>query len=158
VYSLPTEAEWEYAARAGTTTAYSSGESTNGIEGDTGGILFPVRIDSPYFPENWVGRYKPNEFGLFDMHGGVSEWVEDIWKDNYEGLAADGSANTKLGDASQRIYRGGSYGADPYEARSPRRLSAPPDEGSSNRGFRIVARPEGNGFEKGYLPGKTIRF
>jgi len=146
VYSLPSEAEWEYAARAGTTTAFSSGDSGKDVEGHTSGFVeslgfWKAGLFYPNFSSNWVGRYKPNHFGLFDMHGGVSEWVEDIWKSNYIGLPTDGRANTTLGDSTRRIFRGGYSGASVFEARSAKRSSG---HFADIEGFRIVARRKFN--------------
>lgn len=134
-YRLPTEAEWEYAARAGKTTAFAFGEilSTNqanfgsGAEGKT----------------KDVGSYKPNEFKVYDMHGNVREWVEDIYNEQgYQRLPVDGSANTNIGNSDLRILRGGSYFDNDKNCRSAFREKDKPSAAYSNYGFRVVARPK----------------
>ncbi len=132
-YRLLTEAEWEYAARAGTTTAYSWGDEIGkgnancascGSKWDNGGT-------SP------VGSFKPNAFGLYDMHGNVWEWVEDCYHDNYNGAPADGSARTGV-DCDRRVLRGGSWSPSPQTLRSAGRLSNPSDARFYNLGFRVA--------------------
>ena len=106
-YRLPSESEWEYAARAGTETRYSWGDEigVNRANGYVSGSKWSNRKTSP------VGSFAPNGFGLYDMHGNVCEWVEDHWHDNYEGAPSDGSAWTidSLGGEGGRVWRGGSY-------------------------------------------------
>ncbi|MGH9803026.1 MAG: formylglycine-generating enzyme family protein, partial [Blastocatellia bacterium] len=97
-YRLPSEAEWEYACRAGTT-------------GDYGGKLdemawYYENSDSKTHP---VGKKNANSFGLYDMHGNVWEWCEDLWHDDYKQAPADGSAWLSGGDSSRRVLRGGSW-------------------------------------------------
>jgi formylglycine-generating enzyme required for sulfatase activity len=102
VYRLPTEAEWEYACRAGSNTAYSFGDdSTNLSEyawygGNSGG------------KPQAVGNRKPNGFDLYDMHGNVYEWCQDTFHDNYDAAPANGSAWAG-GNTLRRMARGGSY-------------------------------------------------
>ncbi len=102
-YRLLAEAEWEYAARAGTETVYSFGDDEAALGehawyGDNSG-----------FTTQPVGKKKPNAFGLHDMYGNVSEWTEDFWHDNYNGAPSDGSAWVEGGDVSSRVQRGGSW-------------------------------------------------
>ena len=108
-YRLLSEAEWEYAARAGTETAYFFG-------GD-------IRPDQANYRGNVsktaeVGSYPANAFGLHDMHGNVWEWCEDVWHGSYVGAPSDGTARTGDGDQSRRVLRGGSWNYDPWNLRS----------------------------------------
>jgi formylglycine-generating enzyme required for sulfatase activity len=103
-YRLLTEAEWEYAARAGSNTRYAWGDEPgigNASCNGCGGAL--VMQAAP------VGSFRPNAFGIYDMEGNVWEWVEDIWHDDYEGAPVDGSAWLQGGDATYRPVRGGSW-------------------------------------------------
>ena len=108
-YRLPSESEWEYAARAGTETAYSWGNEigVNRANGDGSGSKWSGKQTSP------VGSFEPNGFGLYDMHGNVWEWVEDCWHKNYKGAPTDGSAWTSGGDSSSAVVRGGYWGDSP---------------------------------------------
>ena len=104
-YRLPSESEWEYAARSGTETAYSWGDEigVNRANCDGSGSEWSDKQTSP------VGSFEPNAFGLYDMHGNVWEWVEDCWHDNYEGAPSDGSAWTSGGNSNRAVVRGGSW-------------------------------------------------
>jgi formylglycine-generating enzyme required for sulfatase activity len=125
-YRLLTEAEWEYAARAGTITRYSFGDDEAALSQYAwydGGGTYPV------------GEKKPNGFGLFDVHGNVWTWCEDNWHPGYQGAPNDGSA--WQGDDPYRVQRGGSWVDPPASLRSASRDNASP-EAYSNVGFRIA--------------------
>ena len=133
-YRLPSESEWEYAARAGTETAYSWGNEigVNRANGDGSGSKWSGRKTSP------VGSFAPNGFGLYDMHGNVWEWVEDGWHDNYEGAPSDGSAWTSGGDSFLAVVRGGSWSGFPLILRSANRYWNTPSNRFFYHGFRFV--------------------
>ena len=103
-YRLPSESEWEYAARAGTETAYSWGDEIGVNRANCGGC--GSRWDGDRTAP--VGSFAANPWGLHDMHGNVWEWTQDCWNDNYQGAPADGSA-WESGDCSWRVLRGGSW-------------------------------------------------
>jgi formylglycine-generating enzyme required for sulfatase activity/tetratricopeptide (TPR) repeat protein len=110
-YRLPTEAEWEYACRAGTTTPFAFGETiTPEIVNYDGNYPYAKAKKGNYRQETVpVGSLGvANAFGLYDMHGNVWEWCEDAWFDNYKGAPTDGSARLSGGDSSLRVLRGGS--------------------------------------------------
>ena len=124
-YRLLSESEWEYAARAGTQTAYYSGPTiTTDLANFDGDQTAPV------------GSYSSNGFGLHDMHGNVQEWVEDCWNADYRGAPSDGTAWT-VGDCTQRVLRGGSWFFSAGVARSASR-AAWPAERDEDQGFRVA--------------------
>ncbi len=125
-YRLPSEAEWEYAARAGTTTAYFWG---NGFDGSL------VNVSGRPVP---VGSFPANAFGVHDTHGNVYEWVQDVWHDSYLGAPGDGSAWITGGDQSRRVLRGVSWSGQPRYLRSANRDRYTPDYRNANTGFRIA--------------------
>ena len=129
-YRLPSEAEWEYAARAGTTTRYSFGDD----ESNLGYYAwYDANAGSKTHP---VGQKKPNLWGLYDMHGNVWEWVQDTYHSNYNGAPTDGSAWER--NASVRVIRGESWAGSVRYCRSAKRGYS--DIGNSDRyiGFRLV--------------------
>lgn len=126
-FRLPSEAEWEYAARAGTTGAYAGNlDAMAWYANNSGKMTHPV------------GEKKSNAFGLFDMHGNVYEWCQDVWHDNYNGAPTDGSAWLSGGDSSYRVLRGGSWYALGRHCRSASRYAYEPVARYSYFGFRIV--------------------
>jgi len=102
-YRLLSEAEWEYACRAGSTGKYCFGDDANQL-GSYG--WYDENSGSQTHP---VGEKKPNKFGLYDMHGNVWEWCEDVWHDNYDGAPTDGSAWMSGGNQNWHLLRGGSW-------------------------------------------------
>jgi formylglycine-generating enzyme required for sulfatase activity len=105
-YRLLSEAEWEYACRAGSTGKYCFGDYVNQL-GNYG--WYDKNSGSQTHP---VGEKKANKFGLYDMHGNVWEWCEDVWHENYDGAPVDGSARMAGGNQRLRLLRGGSWGSD----------------------------------------------
>ncbi|MEM8716793.1 MAG: SUMF1/EgtB/PvdO family nonheme iron enzyme [Cyanobacteria bacterium P01_A01_bin.3] len=140
-YRLPSEAEWEYACRAGTTTPFHFGETiTTDLANYNGFFRFASgprgesrRQTTP------VGSFGvANGFGLYDMHGNVWEWCEDVWHENYEGVPLGGSPWIEGGDSSRRVLRGGYWDSFPGNCRSAARSRLVADNRGSNVGFRVV--------------------
>jgi formylglycine-generating enzyme required for sulfatase activity len=132
-YRLPTEAEWEFAARAGTTTSYWWGDEVveNRANCRGCGSQWGGEQTAP------AGSFKPNPFGLYDTAGNVWEWVQDCWHDSYKGAPGDGSAWEEEG-CGQRVMRGGSWGNGPEDVRSAGRSRNYPDSRSIHVGFRLA--------------------
>ncbi|MEL6382608.1 MAG: formylglycine-generating enzyme family protein [Cyanobacteria bacterium J06626_18] len=126
-YRLPSEAEWEYACRAGTATPYYFGMTISENQ---------ANYDGRYKSTTEVGRFPPNAFGLHDMHGNVFEWCLDDWHDNYQGAPTDGSA--WLADGERKVIRGGSWLYDPWTCRSAYRLDLNSGDRYNAFGFRVV--------------------
>ncbi|MEM1240396.1 MAG: formylglycine-generating enzyme family protein [Cyanobacteria bacterium P01_H01_bin.26] len=147
LYRLPSEAEWEYACRAGTTTPFHFGETlTTDLANYDGNYVYgngPNGKDRQQTTS--VTEFKiANAFSLSDMHGNVWEWCQDIWHDNYRGAPADGSAWMTDGDGSRRILRGGSWVNYPQDCRSACRDNARPGNRDLIIGFRVVSAPPGS--------------
>ena len=129
-YRLPSEAEWEYAARAGTKTRYSFGDDESKLG------VYAWYIENSGEKAHNIASKKPNPWGLYDMHGNVFEMVQDIYQTDYSGAPADGSSWEKNG--SNRVVRGGSWSGNSFLCRSASRKNVPPDRPYSNVGFRLV--------------------
>jgi formylglycine-generating enzyme required for sulfatase activity len=131
-YRLPTEAEWEYACRAGTSSTWHSGDDESALHeyawfaADSGGTTHPV------------GQKLPNAWGLFDMHGNVFEWCQDLWSDDgyYARSPVDDPTGTSGG--SDRVNRGGDYSGGSEFLRAAGRLSDRPSFRAARLGFRVV--------------------
>lgn len=133
---LPTEAEWEYAARAGTTTLYSFGDELSALDDHAWSTRNAAGNDPP------VGAKKPNAWKLYDVHGYLWEWCADTWHDTYDGAPADGSARSAGGDPARRVLRGGSW-KDPAELlTSSHRRAAARDLKDDAVGLRCVLADE----------------
>ena len=129
---LPSEAEWEYCCRAGTTTRYSFGDKAADL-GD-----YAWYKDNSAGNDPPVGAKKPNPWGLHDMHGYVREWCADAWQKNHEGAAADGGPRPAK-DNKERVLRGGSWNGPADTCRSAYRQGEALDKRSDTIGFRCVA-------------------
>jgi len=132
-FRLPSEAEWEYACRAGALTEFCFGDDAAKLEayawfGEATGSIHPV------------GERRPNAWGLHDIHGNVWEWCEDAWHPDYQGAPDDGSAWLAGGDQSFRVVRGGSWNTDPRYCRAARRRRSNPASEWSDVGVRVVLR------------------
>jgi formylglycine-generating enzyme required for sulfatase activity len=130
-YRLPTESEWEYAARGGSSTKWSYGDDESRLgdyawfSGNSGNLTKPV------------GQKQPNPFGLFDMHGNVWEWCEDQYRNSYDGAPTDGSAWTGLAMATYRVVRGGGWINRAVGCRSAHRYAYAPGNRYDSLGFRL---------------------
>jgi formylglycine-generating enzyme required for sulfatase activity len=125
-YRLASEAEWEYAARAGQAGAYTYGPRVTATQ-----ATFSARQTTP------VGAHEANAFGLFDVHGNVGEWVEDCYATSYELAPIDGAA-VQADDCSRRVYRGGGYADQAPVLRAAARRAAAPAQRQNGVGFRVA--------------------
>ena len=134
------EAEWEYVARAGTVTRYWWGNDLGWIRancadcGSRWGARWHGLTTAP------VGSFRANAFGLHDVHGNVSEWVEDCWHDDYTGAPRDGRAwlGGRGGPCLGRVLRGGSWYEEPENLRSASRVGYPTGIRTGDFGFRVA--------------------
>jgi formylglycine-generating enzyme required for sulfatase activity len=136
-FRLPSEAEWEYACRAGTSTPFYFGETISpDLANYDGNYTYASGPKGEYRQQTTdVGSFPPNAFGLCDMHGNVWEWCADPWHDNYEGAPQDGSVWEKAGNARYRLLRGGSWSFDPHDLRCASRSYDGPDIRTSSSVF-----------------------
>ncbi|WP_346294286.1 formylglycine-generating enzyme family protein [Sphaerothrix gracilis] len=146
-YRLPSEAEWEYACRAGTTTPFHFGDTLtaklanyDARETYSRGPKGDYRAETTPVDHFGIG----NAFGLSDMHGNVREWCEDHWHSNYEGAPEDGSAWLMDNKEANRVSRGGSWYNAPWNCRSAYRYNLQPGNRPYNLGFRVVCSAPGS--------------
>jgi len=143
-YRLPTEAEWEYACRADTTTPFYFGATiTTDLANYDGTVFLNEPQGSDRGKTTPVGEFPPNSFGLYDMHGNVWEWCLDHWHDNYNGAPTDGSAWLTDNEKAARVRRGGSWNYPPRYCRSACRGNNNPGNRYSNVGFRVLCEAPG---------------
>ena len=138
-YRLPSESEWEYAARAGTTSRFNTGDCITTDQTNFNGV-FPAQgcPQGAHLVQTLpVGSFAPNPFGLYDTHGNTWDWVQDCWNDSYDGAPVDGSA-WMTGDCSRAMIRGGSYNAFGSRLRSAARTETFRGTGNPNFGFRVA--------------------
>ncbi|NET56873.1 MAG: formylglycine-generating enzyme family protein [Symploca sp. SIO2E6] len=140
-YRLPSEAEWEYACRAGTTTPFHFGETiTTDFANYNGNYTYGSGLAGEYRQKTTMaGNFQvANAFGLYDMHGNVWEWCEDHWHDYYNGAPKDGSAWLEDNDNDFRLLRGGSWYVNPRNCRSSSRFHPVPDHSVNFFSFRVA--------------------
>ena len=143
-YRLLSDAEWEYVARAGTTTAYPWGDHIDHNYGNFG-IEGPGLGGKAEGRDTWmaqtapVASFPPNAFGVYDMHGNIFEWIEDCYEADRAHAPEDGSAN-KQGNCANRMFRSGSFISNPYMHRSAKRQAPYPStrRGRNYLGFRVA--------------------
>jgi formylglycine-generating enzyme len=152
-YSLPNEAQYEYAARAGTTTSYFWGDvrdekaclysnqpdldQARALPGIPSGPEYRFQCSDGYAYTSPVGTYRPNPFGLYDMFGNIWEYTADCWNDNYQGAPADGST-WMMGDCDAHPSRGGSFGNAVFSTYAGVRVVRDADYHGHSWGFRVA--------------------
>lgn len=144
-YQLPSEAQWEYAARAGTASPFPWGDAVDFNFGNFGMPGHEIRGGYAEGRDVWVeetspvASFQPNAWGLYDMHGNIFEWTQDCYEADYAHAPRDGSANTE-GNCANRVFRSGTFASNPYMQRSARRGAPYPNSarGRNYLGFRVA--------------------
>jgi len=146
-FTLPSEAQWEYACRSGTKTPFAFGETlTDELANDDASKTYGKGPKGEFRQQTTpVGMFPANAWGLQDMHGNVWEWCLDHWHESYKGAPEDGSAWLKdnANDSADRLLRGGSWSSFPGGCRSACRGHVRPGHASSDVGFRVMCLPQG---------------
>ena len=140
-YRLPSEAEWEYACRAGTTTSFYFGETISTDQANYDGNYTFGKGKKGVYREKMtpVGSFPVNKFGLYDLHGNVWEWCQDLWHENYENAPKDGSSwNENDSQSTLKLLRGGSWYDNPWDCRSANRFRFNAVNGDYLIGFRLA--------------------
>jgi formylglycine-generating enzyme required for sulfatase activity/uncharacterized caspase-like protein len=133
-FRLPTEAEWEYAARGGNQSEGFEYSGSNNVEEVA---WYDENLDSTTHP---VGKKKPNELGIYDLSGNVWEWCEDVWHAKYKGAPTDGTAWLKNGTENYHVLRGGAWCDEKDHARIANRYFLSSDSSGRDIGFRVITR------------------
>ncbi|HEV3304339.1 MAG TPA: SUMF1/EgtB/PvdO family nonheme iron enzyme [Planctomycetaceae bacterium] len=138
-YCLPTEAQWEYACRAGTTTPFNFGTVNNGADCNCDGKLpYETEVQGPALGRTVsVGSYRPNAFGLWDMHGNVNEWCWDVFDPSYYGHSPESDPAASSG-GSMRVLRGGAWRGSGASCRAAQRAGGAPGDRFPGLGFRVA--------------------
>jgi formylglycine-generating enzyme required for sulfatase activity len=138
-YRLLSEAEWEYACRAGTTTPFHFGATlSTDLANFNGNYVYGAGTKGSYRQETTPVGMAANGFGLYDLHGNVWEWCADPWHPSYDGAPTDGSVWLAGGDETRRLLRGGAWFYDPWDCRSAYRVGSKADYKDSKIGFRVA--------------------
>jgi formylglycine-generating enzyme required for sulfatase activity len=141
LYTLPSEAQWEYACRAHTTTPFYTGETiTSDLANYKGEFVFYHEPSGKNYGQTTsVGQFPANAFGLTDMHGNLWEWCADVWHNTYRHAPRDGTAWSQGRMSAHHVGRGGSWHDLPHTCRSATRLKLRANEGDETIGFRVVS-------------------
>ncbi|KYC37040.1 hypothetical protein WA1_46220 [Scytonema hofmannii PCC 7110] len=139
-YRLPSESEWEYACRAGTTTPFYFGETiSTDLANYDGNSTYANGVKGEYREQTTdVGKFLPNVFGLYDMHGNIWEWCQDAWHDSYKNAPVDGTAWMEDNENQIKLLRGGSEIYVPWYCRSAYRYRDSRAFRSHNFGVRVA--------------------
>jgi formylglycine-generating enzyme required for sulfatase activity len=146
IYRLPSEAEWEYAARAGATTPFAFGATISSeLANYDGSTVYGEGAAGPNRQKTMpVGSFRANAFGLHDMHGNVWEWIEDCWSEEYTAATPANGAPYVKGNCAGRVMRGGSWEDYPGDIRAAARVGSNTDDQSWADGFRVAQTMQSN--------------